>query len=361
MTAALDQALALRGATVESASARSIRIRQAPTGAGFSKPRTDVTLVRRAEGDRFVAMLVDPELTYDGLDATIRAAFESAPITRNRRVVTLPDEVVEPLSAVKLVLRLLGNDPPEPTLLDRLCTPALAAHPGRVFGRDEQLRCASAMLTTAAPHILLLAGAGGVGKSAFLAELARRLAGWTIPVVYVPSLLAGTSSDGERERVLVRLLGEAARQPKLALAMDQIQWLAPLPFATGLLAPSALRIPLIGILPLGSVPWFRTNVRQCRILELHPIDLKSAAEAIDDCRAGLAARHEVAVPADCARIALERSLSMPGTLPESAIALLDLACARAVQTGAAEVGEIHILLAASDLENAQSADVEVAG
>ncbi len=351
----LETTLRPLGAMFEGATDRLIRMRRVHTGAGFSKSRTSVILMRQADGEPYIAMLVDGDLQYRGPDGAILNLFGSSVCKNNWRVLPLDDAGADPCIAVKLALQLLGNEATDgsiavPSLLDRYGVSTRVAHPFETFGRDRELLSAISFLTTQSPGLLLVTGDDGVGKSAFVSGLAQRMNGWEFITVNLPAVFAGASSESAKERLLARLLEDAAKRRSLVLVLDRIQLVASLPMASELLG-SSLNGPIVGMLPRSYVRWFPANSRHGAVIELEGLDRKNSLAAVDGRRLSFQAHHGIVIAPEMAAAAFDRSIQMNGFLPEKATTLLDLACSRAAAEGALQVQEIHVLLAASEIEN----------
>jgi hypothetical protein len=173
---------------------------------------------------------------------------------------------------------------------------------------------------------------------------------WEFITVNLPAVFAGGSSELAKERLLARLLEEGVRRRSFVLVLDRIQLVASLPMASELLG-WGLSGPIVGMLPRGQVPWFQANVRQATVIELEGLDRKVSLTAVEARCASFESHHGITIRSEVTAAASDRSLQMNGFLPEKAIALLDLACSRAVVEGARQVEEIHVLLAASEIEN----------
>ena len=114
---------------------------------------------------------------------------------------------------------------------------------------------------------------------------------------------------------------------------------------------SCLYGPIVGTLPRSYVRWFPANSRHGAVIELEGLDRRNALAAVYARRVSFEAHHRIVIAPEMAALAFDRSIQMNGFLPEKAIALLDLACARAVVEGAPQVEDIHVFLAASEIEN----------
>jgi hypothetical protein len=314
-----------------------------------------VILMRQADGEPYIAMLVDEDLQYKGPDGAILDLFGSSACKNNWRILPLDDAGADPCIVVKLALQLLGNEATdgsiaEPSLLQRYGVSTLVAHPFETFGRDRELLSAISFLTTQSPGLLLVAGDDGVGKSAFVSGLAQRMNGWEFITVNLPAVFAGASSESAKERLLARLIEDAAKRRSLVLVLDRIQWVASLPTASELLG-SCLNRPVVGMLPRSYVRWFPPNSRHGAVIALEGLDRTNSLAAVEARRPSFQAHHGIAIPPEIPAAVFDRSIQMSGFLPEKAIALLDLACARAVVEGAPQVEDIHVFLAASEIEN----------
>ncbi len=132
-----------------------------------------------------------------------------------------------------------------------------------VVGRDKEIdTCCQALLRRNKCNVLII-GEAGVGKTAIVEGLARRIAfdevpndlyGAEIYAIDIPSLMAGTKFRGEMEARLKTILKFVKRQPKAILFIDELHSAAGTDKSTGsqeilaLLKPELAkgRIRLIG-------------------------------------------------------------------------------------------------------------------
>ncbi len=257
--------------------------------------------------------------------------------------------------------RTTGNRPsrrplPPTPLLDRfgrdLTAQARAgAFANRVERGDLVLRIARALLRQEKANPLLL-GEAGVGKTALVEALARRLAsaggetdprlaGLRLVEVSPAGLVAGTGLRGELEARLQALLAEARSRPDVILFLDEIHLLAggaeSIEQVAGALKPALARgeIRCIGATtPRDYDATIRRDPALARRFLPIRVEEPTIAEALallEGLAPGFAAHHRVRIDPAALRAAVDLSdrYLRDARMPDKAIDLLDDACTRA--------------------------------
>jgi ATP-dependent Clp protease ATP-binding subunit ClpA len=195
-------------------------------------------------------------------------------------------------------------------------------------------------------------GNAGTGKTNLLHGVARLLAGRKREVLSVNTgaIMAGTLFESEREALLLSLLREA-RDSEAVLSLEQAEWaLIGLPRGPVLLREAldqGTRLIATTVAdherrfapyPLGS------KLDAVQLKELCASDTRRVLEVL---RPAIAAHHRVEIDAEVEHAAVERSLSMDGSLPGKAVKLLDLAAARGSLTGSTKITLLDVFVTAS--------------
>ena len=104
----------------------------------------------------------------------------------------------------------------------------------KIFGRDEEITKIIEVLVRKNKNNPILIGEAGVGKTAIVEELARRINKGEVPsiikdkiivVLEMGSLVAGTKYRGEFEEKLNRIIKEVENNPNIILFIDEIHTL----------------------------------------------------------------------------------------------------------------------------------------
>jgi ATP-dependent Clp protease ATP-binding subunit ClpA len=333
----------------------------------FNKARTNLLIKRANEGMPCV-VCVDEDLEYMGPDKDLAHAFAAGSTQQGWRVLTFGGSLHGDLTAaLEYALDILGADE-EPgnayaapvaakngllaTWAESLTDRIAACHAIPTLCRDEQIEQVAACVLGWQGRLPLILGEAGTGKTNLLHGVASLLAPRErkLLAVNMGALMAGTLFESEREALLVSLLREA-RESGAVLAMEQAEWAVvgvprslvllreALDHGVRLVATSAQEYgSRFQVHPLGS----RLDIVQLK--ELCKDDTRRILELL---RSSIAAHHNVALDAEVEQAAVERSLSMEGSLPGKAVGLLDNAAAHANLTGSAAVTLIDVYLAAS--------------
>jgi ATP-dependent Clp protease ATP-binding subunit ClpA len=89
-------------------------------------------------------------------------------------------------------------------------------------------------------------------------------------------------------------------------------------------------------------------------VRLNELCASDTRRILEELRPSIANHHRVEIDAEVEYAAVERSLSMDGSLPGKAVKLLDVAAARASLTGAAKVSLVDLYVTASRMLEARA-------
>ena len=338
----------------------------------FNKARTNVLIKRSTEGMPCV-VCVDEDLEYMGADQALAHAFAAGPTQQGWRVLTFGGSLHGDLTAaLEFALGMLGVDdePPEsapPTAARRRLlaawavnlTAAVAGGSGATLFRDEEIEQVAACTLSWEGRLPLILGNAGTGKTNLLDGVARLLAARNREVLKVNmgAIMAGTLFESEREALLLALLREA-RESGAVLALEQAEWaLIGAPRGPVLLREALDQgARLIATSAADHEQRFAMHPLESR-LEIVPLKELCASDTrriLEVLRPSIAAHHRVEIDAEVEQAAVERSLSMDGSLPGKAVKLLDIATARASLAGGAKVTLLDVYVSASRMlgENA---------
>ena len=226
------------------------------------------------------------------------------------------------------------------------------------FDREASVASAAAALIALRPRLPVFLGPAGAGKSYLLGLLAARLPTivpeTTVVDVDLGCLFMGTLLDSERENLLTVLLGEAGGSPSVVLALERIDLVrTETRHGTAALAAAVKGgTRIVAMLAAASLTMFDDTPLEPH---LHPVPVKppSVTETCGVVRAEshrISAHHGVRIDDELVRPIVERAASLAGALPATALALADLACARARIEGRGEVGIAHIYVAACSFQ-----------
>jgi hypothetical protein len=162
--------------------------------------------------------------------------------------------------------------------------------------------------------------------------------------------MAGTLFESAREAVLLSLLREA-REAGAVLALEQAEWaLIGVPRGLVLLREAMDRgVRLIATTTPEHSPRFLLHPLESRLetVQLSEFCPDDACRVLEALRPSISQHHGVQINADIERTAVERAVSMRGSLPGKAVSLLDAAAARARLAGNPAVMDVDIYLVAS--------------
>jgi len=162
--------------------------------------------------------------------------------------------------------------------------------------------------------------------------------------------MAGTLFESEREALFAALLREA-RDCGAVLALEQAEWaLIGVPRGLVLLREALDNgVRLIATSAAEQERRFAVHPLASRleVVRLNEICANDTRRVLEQLRPAIAAHHRVEIDAEVEYAAVERSLSMDGSLPGKAVKLLDAAAARATLTGAAKLTLLDVYVTAS--------------
>jgi len=333
----------------------------------FNKVRTNVLIKRATEGMPCV-VCVDEDLEYRGADPALAHAFAAGATQQGWRVLTFGGELHGDLTAaLEFALGMLGADeeparvPTAPVHAKRgLLTAwaanlsdAVAADPaGATLFRDEEVEQTACCALSWEGRLPLVVGNSGTGKTNLLHGVARLLAGRKQKVLSVNmgAIMAGTLFESEREALLLALLREA-RDSGVVLSLEQAEWaLIGLPRGPVLLREALDQgTRLIATARADHEQRFAPHPLGSRldVVPLRELCASDTRRVLEQLRPAIAAHHHVEIDAEVEHAAMERSLTMEGSLPGKAVRLLDLAAARASLTGSPKVTLLDLFVTAS--------------
>ncbi len=221
-----------------------------------------------------------------------------------------------------------------------------------VIGREEETTRLMQILSRRTKNNPCLVGEPGVGKTAVVEGLARRIAEGTVPehmkgkrilTLDLSGMVAGSKYRGEFEERMKRMLREVKADPNIILFLDEIHTIIGAGGAEGaldaanILKPSMARgeIQLIGATTLVE---YRKRIEKDAALErrFQPITVEEpSAELCEQILVGLQTRyerhHQVKITEEAMKAAVELSARYINEryLPDKAIDVLDEACSKA--------------------------------
>jgi len=333
----------------------------------FNKTSTNL-LVKRPDADMPCVVCVDEDLEYTGADRLLASAFAAGLTQQGWRVLTFGGCLQADLTAaLEYALGILETDgesaralatPAVPrkgllaTWAESLSDAAATAGAGLTLHRDEEMEQVAGCVLSWHGRLALILGEAGTGKTNLLRGVAKMLARRNIHVLSVNmgAIMAGTLFESARDALLMSLLQEA-RESGAVLALEQAEWaMMGVPRGPVLLREAMDRgVRLIATTTPEQAPRFllyplESGVEVVQLDELCPGDARHVLEAL---RACMADHHGVRIDAEIERAAVERSVSMKGSLPGKAVGLLDAAAARASLAESTAVSEVDLYLAAS--------------
>lgn len=348
----------------------------------FNKTSTNVLFKRPRRGMGF-RVYVDADLEYTGPDEALSRLFARGPRRRGWRTVCLDRGPSGDLQTVaEDVLAALGFEGEQPTLSPRQGQRAGAAGDGMLnafatdltalaaggaeptLGRDEEInQVVSCMARWGQTRLAAIVGDSGVGKTNLLTAVAARLqqrpGEARILRVDLVAPLAGAPFEAEREDVLARLLGEAARGDGIVLALEHLALALTVPNGPLLLA----RFLDEGGRAVGTLlPRYagllrhQPLARRLHLVALAELTERETVRVLEALRDRLAAHHGLAIEKACTAACVKAARSLAGRLPAKAIALLDAAASRAALAGKPAIPLDDIYFTAERL--AESAEIQ---
>lgn len=245
--------------------------------------------------------------------------------------------------------------PGGPSVLERfgvdLAKLARAGKLEPLIGRQRELLQIVRTLIRKSKNNPLLLGDAGVGKTALVRELARRIAHGQIPPelkgkriieLRMGALVAGTKYRGEFEERITQLITEAAAQPDVILFLDEIHSMVGAGNAEGgldvanMLKPALAQgeVRLIGATTLAEYRKHFENdaalARRFQPIMVEEPTPEEALEILEGVSARYEAHHGVKILPSALSAAVEMAVRyLPDRrLPDKALDLLDEACTR---------------------------------
>ena len=230
-----------------------------------------------------------------------------------------------------------------------LTTEAEAGRLGPVIGRREEMLQVVRVLHRRTKNSPVLIGEAGVGKTAVVEGLARRIAegtalpGRRIVALSLASVVAGTTYRGQFEERLEEILAALRTRSDIVLFLDELHTIVGAGDSDGRLDAANILKPALArgeITCIGATTTdeYRRHIESDPALErrFQPVlvDEPSPAEArviLEGLRAELERHHAVTIEADALDAAVELTVRyVPARrLPDKAVDALDEACARA--------------------------------
>ena len=222
--------------------------------------------------------------------------------------------------------------------------------PDPVLCREEELAELVRVLCRRGKNSPVLVGPPGVGKTALVEELARRIARGQVPPqlagkriwsLNMASLVAGTKYRGEFEERVRDLLAETAQAGNVILFLDELHTLMGAGGAEGSIDAANLLKPALGrggvqIIGATTREEYSRRVeadpalaRRFRVVELAPATVAQSLEILTALAPGLERHHGVCILSQAVEAAVRLSERyLPGRfLPDKAVDLLDEAAA----------------------------------
>jgi ATP-dependent Clp protease ATP-binding subunit ClpA len=340
----------------------------------FSKAWTNLLIKRSTEGMPCV-VCVDEDLDYLGADQALAQAFAAGPTQQGWRVLTFGGSLHGDLSAaLEYALGMLGAGEDSGSAAADAAAPAkgllatwaenisqTVAAPGAAptLFRDEEMEEVAACALSWQGRMPLILGQSGMGKTNLVHGVAGLLARCQKEVLAVNmgSAMAGTLFESEREALLATLLREA-RESGAVVALEQAEWaLIGVPRSHVLLREALDDgVRLIATSVPDQEQRFAAHPLASRLeaVRLNELCASDTRRILEELRPSIANHHRVEIDAEVEYAAVERSLSMDGSLPGKAVKLLDVAAARASLTGAAKVSLVDLYVTASRMLEARA-------
>jgi len=333
----------------------------------FSKATTNLLIKRPAESMPCV-VCVDEDLEYTGTDPALAGAFAAAVTQQGWRVLTFAGCLHGDLTvALEYALGFLGADG-EPgkasaaatasgkglltAWAENLTDAVAGGRTGPTLCRDEEMEQVAVCTLRWHRHLPLILGEAGTGKTNLLRGAAGLLAlrGHKVLAVNMGAIMAGALFESEREALLMALLREAG-DFGVVLALEQAEWaLIGVPRGLVLLREAldrGVRLMATSSADHGCRFGIHPLASRLEIVQLDELCAGDTCRVLEALRPSIATHHDVRIDAEVERAAVERSLSMDGSLPGKAVGLLDAAAARASLAGNAAVSLIDVYVAAS--------------
>ncbi len=233
-----------------------------------------------------------------------------------------------------------------------------------VIGRQKELEEVMQILCRKNKNNPALVGEPGVGKTAIVEELARRIAARRVPQqlegkrllsLDMATLVAGTKYRGEFEERLRDLLGEIRKAGNIILFVDEMHTLIGAGSAEGAIDAANILKPALGrgeLQMIGATTWkeYRQHIekdaaleRRFRVVRVEEPSSAQTETILRGLRPGLEIHHRVQISDEAIRAAVAMSVRyLPDrALPDKAVDLLDeSAAATAMESHGARAGAV---------------------
>ena len=220
-----------------------------------------------------------------------------------------------------------------------------------IIGRDAETERVIQILARRQKNNPCLIGEPGVGKTAVVEGLAKRIADGSIPemlrnktivTVDIPSMIAGAKYRGEFEERLKNVMAEVAKRPDIILFVDEIHTLVGAGAAEGALDAANILKPALSrgemqLIGATTIAEYRKNIEKDAALERRfqsvMVGEPSPEDAVRILR-GLRDRYEAHHKLKISDDAIEAAVSLSARyindryLPDKAIDLMDEAASR---------------------------------
>ena len=220
-----------------------------------------------------------------------------------------------------------------------------------IIGRDAETERVIQILARRQKNNPCLIGEPGVGKTAVVEGLAKRIADGSIPemlrnktivTVDIPSMIAGAKYRGEFEERLKNVMAEVAKRPDIILFIDEIHTLVGAGAAEGALDAANILKPALSrgemqLIGATTIAEYRKNIEKDAALERRfqsvMVGEPSPEDAVRILR-GLRDRYEAHHKLKISDDAIEAAVSLSARyindryLPDKAIDLMDEAASR---------------------------------
>ena len=220
-----------------------------------------------------------------------------------------------------------------------------------IIGRDAETERVIQILARRQKNNPCLIGEPGVGKTAVVEGLAKRIADGNIPemlrnktivTVDIPSMIAGAKYRGEFEERLKNVMAEVAKRPDIILFIDEIHTLVGAGAAEGALDAANILKPALSrgeiqVIGATTIAEYRKNIEKDAALERRfqsvMVGEPSPEDAVRILR-GLRDRYEAHHKLKISDDAIEAAVSLSARyindryLPDKAIDLMDEAASR---------------------------------
>ena len=239
-------------------------------------------------------------------------------------------------------------------LLEQFCEDMVerAARTEPVIGREAELEAVIGILCRKNKNNPALIGEPGVGKTAIVEGLARRIAEGSVPeqlqskrllCLDMASVLAGTKYRGEFEERVRDILAEVRRCGNIILFVDEMHTIVGAGSAEGAIDAANLLKPALGrgelqVIGATTLEEYRKYIEKDAALErrFRPVTVREPSTAetlamLEGLRPGLEKYHRIRITEDAMKAAVELSCRYltEHFLPDKAVDLLDEAAARA--------------------------------